>query len=160
MAQNFQIPPGDVEHQNTLWDSRGAVALRANYRELVTVLPDGESKVFKLTEYLALDDGRLLTAVMLAYGKIDLAICEHCRYPLPPPWWWLGWRWWWTPEPPSLGVMARESGHACAGCSRFFCKKHSSVVEDGSVRCVPCARRFWWRALVHAIFYAPVHEDH
>jgi hypothetical protein len=160
MAQNFEIPPGSVKYDNRLRDSRGVTVLRPNYEEVVTVLPDGESKVYKLSEYVELSDGRLLTAVMLSYGKIELAICDHCRYPLPPPWWWLGWRRWWTPERPSVGVFARDSGACCAGCSRFVCRKHSRVVTDGSLRCIPCARRFRWRAFFHALFYAPVHGDH
>jgi hypothetical protein len=157
MVQSFQIPPSDVECYNTLHDSRGALALRLGCHEMVTVLPDGSSKVFKLYEYVALDDGRLITAITLAAGKIELAICDLCRYPLPLLWWrrWLGF----MPEAPSVGVMARESGFTCAGCSHFVCRRHARVVGDGSVCCIPCAQQYWWRALLHSILYAPVRKD-
>ena len=152
MAQDFQIPPGSVEYDNPFRDSRGVIALKLGYTEVVTVLPDGASKVYKLSEYVALGDGRLITAAMLAHGKIELAMCDPCRYPPPP-------SWWREPEVPSLGLMARESGEFCAGCSRFVCRRHSAVVTDGSVRCIPCARRFRWRAFLHSLFFAPVRED-
>ena len=146
MPQDYQIPLGDVEYRNTLRDARGAVALVLGYREIVTVEPDGQSRVFKDSEYISLGDGRLITAALLWQGKIELAICDLCRYPLAP-------RWWEDPEDPSLGIMARESGEFCAGCSQFVCRRHSQVVADGSVRCLPCARRFWWRALFDWLFF-------
>ncbi|HNQ22533.1 MAG TPA: hypothetical protein PKK06_05505 [Phycisphaerae bacterium] len=153
MAQSFQIPPGDVEYRNTLRDARGTEVLKFGYREVVTIDPEGQSRVFKESEHVALADGRLFTAATLATGKIELAICDLCRYPLPPRWWWS------QPESPSLGCMARESGAFCAGCSLFVCKKHSAVVADGSVRCILCARRFRWRALFRALFFTPIRED-
>ena len=156
--QNFEIPPGEIEFENTVRDSRGAVALQLGYHEVVTVAPDGQSKVFKRSEYVALGDGRLITAAWIANGKIELAICDYCRYPLPARWW-HRLCWWRKPELPSVGLFARDSGDFCVGCSRFVCKAHSRVVSDLSVRCVACARRFWWHSLVHAICYAPVDED-
>lgn len=156
MTQPYPIPPGDVEYRNTLRDARGAEALKLGYREVVTVDADGQAKVFKDAEYLALGDGRLVTAATLAGGKIELAICDLCRYPPLPPWWQ---RWWVEPELPTLGVMARESGDFCTGCSQFMCRRHQVVGADGLRRCVCCARRFDWRSFWSDVFCEPTHED-
>lgn len=135
MAQPYQIPPGEVEHVNTVWDGRGAQALQLRYREVVTIDANGQSKVYRDSEYVTLGDGQLITAAMLGMGKVELAVCDLCRYPLAPPWWA-------EAELPSLGVMLRESGATCVGCSQFACRRHARSCTDRRVRCVPCWRRF------------------
>lgn len=154
MAKNSEIPAGEVEYRNTLRDVNGVEDPLAGYRESVVVDPDGLSRVVKDAEFQELEDGRVLTASMLGHGKIELMVCNLCRYPAPPPWWARRRE----PDRPSSGILARESGALCEGCSRFVCKLHSVVVADGSVRCLPCARRFRWRAFIHALFFAPVRE--
>lgn len=148
----FQIPPGAVESRGTMRDSRGAEALKYNSRELVTIDQDGNSSVFKEYEQVALGDGRVLPAFMLGSGKVELAICDLCRYPRR-----IGW--FSKLEPPRLGVMARESGDFCAGCSQFVCRRHSRVVSGEPVRCLACASSFTLRGFIHAIFFAPVEDE-
>jgi hypothetical protein len=156
MSQQYAIPPGDVEYRTTLRDARGADALRLGYREVVTIDADGQAKVFKDSEYVALGDGRLFTAAMLATGKVELAICDLCRYPPRPSWWR---RWWSRPEPPALGVMVRESGAFCAGCSQFVCRRHGRIETDGAVRCTGCAWSYTWRGFWRELFCERVDED-
>lgn len=146
MAQPYQIPPGEVEHVNTVWDGRGAQALQLRYREVVTIDASGQSKVYRDSEYVTLADGSVITAAMLGMGKVELAVCDLCRYPPVP-------RWKWEVEQPSLGVMLRKSGTICAGCSQFVCRRHARSCTDNFLRCILCWRQFGLGGLINWLLF-------